>query len=59
MAEVADILESTFIGNNKIDITTSIDEKSFNSIIDYLDYDKNLNKCIVNIGQVNFTFLKM
>jgi hypothetical protein len=58
MAEVVDILENTFIGKKNIEIGVSLDENTFESISNYLDYDKNLNKCIINIGGTNFTFLK-
>jgi hypothetical protein len=58
MAEVVDILENTFIGKKNVEITVSLDEDIFENISNYLEYNKNLNKCIINIGGVNFIFLK-
>ena len=53
-----DILENTFIGKKNVEITVSLDEDIFENISNYLEYNKNLNKCIINIGGVNFIFLK-
>jgi len=59
MAEVVDIIENTFIGKNKVELITTVDEKNFDTMVDFLEYDKKSNKCVVNIGGVNFIFLKM
>lgn len=57
-AEAIEIFEKTFIKNGDIDIKVSLNEDTLNDLIYTLNNTTKDNKCIISIGNVNFTFLK-
>lgn len=59
MAQSVEILENTFIGENKIEITISVDENKFFKITNFLNRGFGENKIIISIGKTDFIFLKM
>lgn len=59
LAQSVEILENTFISNRSVEITTKIDENTFNQISGLLNYQKNEDKIIISIGNTNFIFSKM
>lgn len=56
-ANVVEVLESTFLENNPIEITTSLDERLYEQLSKELDTNQK-NKCVISIGNVKFIFLK-
>ena len=57
MAQVVEILESTFRTSNNTNIVIELNELEFNNILKNLNHN-NDTKSIISIGSVNFTFLK-
>ncbi len=58
MAKSVEILEKTF-NNSKIEIELKLNESDFLQVSQYFRIDTSKSKCVVLIGEVNFTFLKM
>lgn len=58
MAQVVEILESTFKNTNSTNIIIELNEKDFSKILKNLNSNNNDTKSIISIGNVNFTFLK-
>ncbi len=58
MAKSVEILEKTF-NNSKIEIELKLNESDFLQVSQYFRIDTSKSKCVVSIGEVNFTFLKM
>ena len=58
MAKSVEILEKTF-NNSKIEIELKLNESDFLEVSQYFRIDTSKSKCVVSIGEVNFTFLKM
>jgi hypothetical protein len=58
LAEAIEIFENTFIKNGDIEMKVSLNEDTFNDLIYTLNNTTKDEKCIVSIGNVNFTFLK-
>lgn len=58
MAKSVEILEKTF-NNSKIEIELKLNESDFLEVSQYFRIDTSKSKCVVLIGEVNFTFLKM
>jgi len=58
LATIVESIENSFITNNVVEITTSIDENIFKDLCLYLRNNPNDKKCVINIGGVTFTFLK-
>lgn len=58
MAKSVEILEKTF-NNSKIEIDLKLNESDFLQVSQYFRIDTSKSKCVVSIGEVNFTFLKM
>jgi hypothetical protein len=58
IAKAVEILEDSFIGDNRIEVNIPVDDKTFNTITNYLGGIDNQNKCIVSIGNSEFIFLK-
>ncbi len=56
-ANIVETVETTFIGNESSELITYIDEDLFNKISKELNNTQK-NKCVISIGNVNFTFLK-
>jgi hypothetical protein len=57
MAQVVEILESTFKTSSNTNIVIELNDQEFGKILKNLNYD-NDTKSIISIGSVNFTFLK-
>lgn len=58
LAEIVEVLEGSFLKNEKIEIKVSLNEDTFISLMTYLRYNTNDKKCIIEIGNSEFTFLK-
>ena len=58
MAQVVEILESTFKNTNSTNIIIELNEQDFSKILKNLNSNNNDTKSIISIGNVNFTFLK-
>jgi len=58
LAEAVEILENTFINDGDIQVNVTLDETKYQSLMRTLNYQSNDTKCIVSIGNVDFTFLK-
>lgn len=58
LAEVVEILDNSFLKNEKTEIKVSLKEDTFISLMTFLRYNANDSKCIISIGNVDFTFLK-
>ena len=58
LAEAVEILENTFVNDGDIQVNVTLDETKYQSLMRTLNYQSNDNKCIVSIGNVDFTFLK-
>jgi len=58
LAEVVEILDNSFFASNETEIIITIDQKKFSEILKYLNYETQDEKCIISIGNMNFTFLK-
>jgi hypothetical protein len=58
LAEVVEILDNSFFASNETEIIITVDQKKFTEILRYLNYNTTDEKCIISIGNVNFTFLK-
>lgn len=58
LAEVVEILDNSFFTSNQTEIHITIDQKKFSELLKYLNYNTEDEKCIISIGNVNFTFLK-
>jgi len=58
LAEAVEILENTFINDGEIRVVVTLDDTKYQSLMRTLNYQSNDSKCIVSIGNVDFTFLK-
>jgi hypothetical protein len=58
LAEAVEILENTFINDGDIQVNVTLDETKYQSLMRTLNYQSNDIKCVVSIGNVDFTFLK-
>ena len=58
LAEAVEILENTFVKDGDIQVNVTLDETKYQSLMRTLNYQSNDTKCIVSIGNVDFTFLK-
>ena len=58
LAEAVEILENTFVNDGDIQVNVTLDETKYQSLMRTLNYQSNDTKCIVSIGNVDFTFLK-
>jgi len=58
LAEVVEILDNSFFASTNTEISINIDTKKFDEILKYLNYRTEDGKCIISIGDVNFTFLR-
>ena len=58
LAEIAEIIDNSFLKNENIELKVSLNEDTFNSLIRNLNYNTEDGKCIVSIDNVEFTFLK-
>jgi hypothetical protein len=58
LAEVVEILDNSFFRSNETEVTINLDENKFQLILTYLNHKTTDKKCIVSIGNTNFTFLR-
>ena len=58
LAEAVEILENTFVNDGDIQVNVTLDETKYQSLMRTLNYQSNDTKCIVSIGNVDFTFSK-
>jgi hypothetical protein len=58
-AEVVELLEKTIAKNGDVNISIVLNENNFKYVSQNLSNKLNDNKCIISIGSVDFTFLKM
>ena len=58
LAEIVEIIDNSFFYSNNVDMTITLEEVRFRKLLNYLNYNTEDKKCIVSIGNVNFTFLK-
>ena len=58
LAEAVEILENTFINDGDITVMVTLDEVKYQSLMRTLHFQSNDTKCVVSIGNVDFTFLK-
>ena len=58
LAEAVEILETTFINDGDVSVNVILDETKYQSLMRTLNYQSNETKCIVSIGNVDFTFSK-
>lgn len=56
-ANVVEIIEDTFLGNDSLELIGYLDENVYEQLSKELDTNQK-NKCVISIGNVNFTFLK-
>jgi hypothetical protein len=57
-AQISDLLESSFINNEKVEIKVSLDEGTFSNLLQHLMLNQNEKKCVISISNLEFTFLK-
>jgi hypothetical protein len=58
LAQISDLLESSFIKNEKVELKVSLDEGTFSNLLQHLMLNQNEKKCTIQISKVEFTFLK-
>jgi hypothetical protein len=58
LAQAVEIIESTFVSNSQQEINVTLDENTFISLMQQLGRFSNENKCIISLGNTQFTFLK-
>ncbi len=58
LAEIAEILDNSFFYSTQVEMTITLEEARFIKLLNYLNYNTEEKKCIVSIGNINFTFLK-
>jgi|688.fasta_scaffold00045_8 hypothetical protein len=58
LAQISDLLESSFIKNEKVELKVSLDEGTFSNLLQHLMLNQNEKKCTIQISNVEFTFLR-
>ena len=58
LAQVSDLLESSFIKNEKVEVKVSLDEGTFSNLLQHLMINQNEKKCVIQISNLEFTFLR-
>jgi hypothetical protein len=58
LAEAVEILENTFINDGDIQVSVTLDDEKYQNLMRTLNYRSNDTKCVVSIGNVDFTFSK-
>lgn len=58
LAEVVEILEKSFLSKGDIKVEVSLDDDTFSNLLKTLRNNSEDLKCIISIGDVDFTFLK-
>jgi hypothetical protein len=57
LANIVEIIENSFIGKTTSNVEIKISEEKLLYLSNNLNYEKN-DRIIINIGSVNFVFLK-
>ena len=58
LEEVVEILEKSFLSKGDIKVEVSLDDDTFSNLLKTLRNNSEDLKCIISIGDVDFTFLK-
>lgn len=58
LAQVSDLIESSFIRNEKVEVKVSLDEGTFSNLLQHLMINQNEKKCVIQISNLEFTFLR-
>lgn len=58
LARAVEIFENTFVNDGDLEIKVSLDEGTFISLLQNLNNRLTDEKCVISIGNVNFTFLR-
>ena len=58
LAQVSDLIESSFIKNEKVGVKVSLDEGTFSNLLQHLMINQNEKKCVIQISNLEFTFLR-
>lgn len=58
LAQVSDLIESSFIKNEKVEVKVSLDEGTFSNLLQHLMINQNEKKCVIQISNLEFTFLR-
>lgn len=58
LAKAVEILEDSFLSNGQIEVKVLLDDDTFSSLMKNLNNKIQDPKCVVSIGNVDFTFLK-
>jgi hypothetical protein len=58
LAEVVEILEKSFLSKGDIKVEVLLDDDTFSNLLKTLRNNSEDLKCIISIGDVDFTFLK-
>jgi hypothetical protein len=58
LAEAVEIFENTFVNDGDLEVKVSLDEGTFIRLMENLNNKSTDNKCVIGIGNVNFTFSK-
>ena len=56
LAQVSDLIESSFIKNEKVEVKVSLDEGTFSNLLQHLMINQNEKKCVIQISNLEFTF---
>lgn len=58
LAQVSDLIENSFIKNEKVEVKVSLDEGTFSNLLQHLMINQNEKKCVIQISNLEFTFLR-
>lgn len=58
LAQVSDLIESSFIKNEKVELKVSLDKDTFSDLLQHLMINQNEKKCVIQISNLEITFLK-
>lgn len=58
LAQVSDLIEGSFIKNEKVEVKVSLNEDTFSNLLQHLMINQNEKKCVIQISNLEFTFLK-
>ena len=58
LAQVSDLIESSFIKNEKVEVKVSLDEGTFSNLLQHLMINQNEKKGVIQISNLEFTFLR-
>ena len=58
LAKAVEIIEDSFLSNGQTEVKVLLDDNTFSSLMRNLNNRTEDTKCVVSIGNVDFTFLK-